>query len=174
MAVRPLLVFSTLTLMHSALAAGVTAFGNPAPTHLSLLLYWPLAGAVGLSALWSYARRTSLQLGVGGGPYSYRPVALGYLISLPVIAVLFIPAFFVGMWASLLWPAAILTAIAVRQKNNALHGIAVGLVFLGAVQGLLVAPTWSPAVWVPIAIETAAALGLASTAVVMFHRGRGA
>src|SRR3569833_3040251 len=84
----PLLVFGVLVLGHTAieLLVGLASSG-PSPRHLTALVYWPLAGVVGPLALWLHAHRIAVREGVGEGPRSYRPVALGSLVSLPIIAI---------------------------------------------------------------------------------------
>jgi len=156
----PLVVFGALIVGHTALVAALT---GPAARHLALLLYWPLAGAIGLLALCSHAHRLAVREGVGEGPRSYRPVTLGYVVSLPLIAVLFIPALFVGVWASLVWPAAILAAVAVRQHSRALKAVAAGLCAAGVVGGLLafVQTGRGPgSAWAGLGLEAAVGLGL--------------
>ncbi|TQS40411.1 hypothetical protein [Cryptosporangium phraense] len=132
--VAPLVVFGVLVLANSA----VMLLGGAAARHVSALLYWPVAGAIGLGVLWAYARRVASRDGVGEGPRSYRPVTLGYLVSLPVLALLFLPAFFVGVFGPLAWPGAILAAIGFRQRSTTLKRVAKWLAFGGAVQLLLV------------------------------------
>ena len=164
----PLLVFGVLVLAHTGIEVLVAmASSGPSPRHLTALVYWPLAGVVGLLALWLHAHRVAVREGVGEGPRSYRPVALGYLVSLPIIAILLIPALFVGVFAPLVWPAAIFLAIGVRQHNQTLKSIAKALCALGLVQGLLVlASTTVAGAWVMLGVEVAAGLGLVAGAVV--------
>jgi hypothetical protein len=168
----PLLVFGVLVLGHSALEWLVAQVSNgPSPRHLTALVYWPLAGAVGLLALWMHARRVAAREGVGEGPRSYRPVALGYLVSLPVIAILLIPALFVGVFAPLVWPAAIFLAIGVRQHNQTLKSVAKALCALGVAQGLLLFVTATLAgAWVMLGVEVVAGLGLVAGAIAAARR----
>ncbi|WP_045747511.1 hypothetical protein [Actinoplanes rectilineatus] len=115
----------------------------PVNRHLSLLLFWPLAGAVGLFALWLHGRRIAARDGIGEGSRSYRPIALGYLVSVPVLALTFVPAFLAGAFAPLVWPAAILLAAAIRQHSAALRRAATLVAADGLLQGLLVLIAWS-------------------------------
>jgi hypothetical protein len=171
----PVLVFGFLIVLHVAARAAVASAAGQAATHLTLLVYWPLAGAAGLLVLWNHAHRLAMREGVGDGPRSYRPITLGYVVSLPLIALLFIPALFIGVWASLVWPAVILAAVAVRQRSRVLKGVAQGLGVAGAVQGvlaLLEAGTWPGATWAAAGLETAVGLGLTAGALVAAWRAR--
>lgn len=159
----PLVVFGTLILCHTGLSALAAAVAGSGARHVTVLLYWPLAGAIGLFALWNHAHRLSVREGVGEGPRSYRPITLGYVVSLPVIAVLFIPVLFVGVFASLAWPAAILAAVAVRQRSGALKAVAGGLAGAGLIQGVLAAMqsgSGSGGAWAALGLEAAAGLAL--------------
>ena len=131
----PLVVFGLLGVLHAAVWL---AAPTQAARHLGLLLFWPLAGAAGLLALWLHARRIAERQGVGEGARSYRPIALGYLISLPVLALLFVPALIAGVFAPLVWPAAVLWAAAIRQHSAELRTAAKLLAAAGLGQGLLV------------------------------------
>jgi hypothetical protein len=168
----PLVVFGVLVLGHAVLA-GLAGLGGPVASHLIGLLYWPLAGAAGLFALWNHAHRLAVRDGVGEGPRSYRPVTIGYVVSLPVLAVLFIPAFFVGVFAPLVWPAAVLTAIGMRQHSKALRRVATLLAAAGAVQLLvLLARTGSGAVygWAALGLELVVGLAMILGARVLARR----
>lgn len=158
----PLVVFGALVLGHAVLATTVGLAGAVA-SHLVGLLYWPVAGAAGLVALWSHARRIAERDGVGEGPRSYRPVTLGYVVSLPLIAIFFLPALFVGVFAPLVWPAAVLFAVAVRQHSRALKRVATGLAATGAVQVLVIAVLsgyGAVAGWTVVGLELAAGLAM--------------
>jgi hypothetical protein len=136
----PLVVFGLLGLLHATVwIAAVT----PVARHLGLYLFWPLATAVGLFALWLHGRRVAERRGVGEGLRSYRPMAIGYLVSLPLLAVLFVPAFIVGVFAPLVWPAAVIWAAATRQHSAELRRAAKLVAAAGAVQGLLVITAWN-------------------------------
>ncbi|GAA0506478.1 hypothetical protein Ade02nite_95350 [Paractinoplanes deccanensis] len=95
------------------------------------------------------------RVGVGGGPRSHDVVTVGFVVSLPVLALMFVPVFFVGgHWATLVWPAAILTAIPVRQRNNVVYGVAVTLALTGLVQDLLAAtPRGSTQGWAVLGLQ---------------------
>jgi hypothetical protein len=163
-----------LVVLHAALWVGTV---TPAARHLGLFLYWPLASAAGLFALWSHARRIAEREGVGEGPRSYRPVALGYLVSLPLLAILFVPAFFVGVFAPLVWPAAVLWAVA-RRQHSAELGRVVKLVFAaGLVQGLLVLVAGSGGSglvfgWLSVGVDLLAGAGLLVAARLTAGRAR--
>ncbi|GIF15689.1 hypothetical protein [Actinoplanes teichomyceticus] len=170
----PLSVFGALTLANAALVAAHAATSQTAVAKLALLLYWPCAGAIGLLVLGWHAGRVAQRAGVGGGRRSYRPVTIGYVASLPVLAVLFVPVFFVGgYWATLEWPAAILTAISVRQRNNTLYGAAVGTALAGLAQGLFAAtPHGSSGAWAAIGVEVALGVALTLAGLMASRRGR--
>jgi fucose permease len=173
----PLVVLGVLILGHFALSALVAAVTGPAGNHLTRLVYWPVAGAIGLAALWIHARRVAIRDGVGEGPRSYRPVTLGYLISLPVIALLVVPVLFIGVFASLVWPAAILLAIGIRQHSTTLKSVAKGLALAGIIEGLLAALSGAvgdTAGWVVIGLEAVAGLVLVIGALVQARRARAA
>jgi hypothetical protein len=158
----PLAVFGLLGVVHAVVwIATVT----PASRHLGLFLFWPLACAAGLFALWMQARRIAERQGVGEGQRSYRPIAIGYLISLPLLAILFVPAFFVGVFAPLVWPAAVLWAAAIRQRSAELRRAAKLVGAAGLVQGLLVAVAWGTDAgvalgWLSVGVDLLAALGM--------------
>lgn len=158
----PLLVFGILTLINGALLTITATIPESAGAKLTLLLYWPVAGAIGLVVLRNHARRLAARVGVGGGLRSYEAVTIGFVVSLPALALLFVPVFFVGgYWATLLWPAAILTAIALRQRNNVVYGVAVALALTGLVQGLLAAtPRGSAEGWTALGLQVTAGLAL--------------
>lgn len=157
----PLLVLGAAVVLHAV--AWIVSSGA-APRHLVLLFYWPLAGAAVLFALWAHANRLARRDGVGGGPRSYRPVAVGYLVSLPVLALLFIPAYILGVFGPLLWPAAILWAVAARQHSPTLRAVAKGLAMVGTAQLLLAligsAARGSATGWVSYSLDVLAGLGL--------------
>ncbi|MFG1922691.1 hypothetical protein [Cryptosporangium sp. NPDC048952] len=153
----PPLVFGVLILGHLAAAALGGALGGPGGGHLAVLLYWPLAGALGLLALRLHARRIAARDGVGEGPRSYGPITIGYVVSVPVLAILFVPVLFVGVFAPLVWPAAVLYAIARRQHSTELRRIAKVLAFVGCLGGLA-ALTGNP--WLFGGMEVVAGLAL--------------
>lgn len=160
----PLLVFGALVLGHLT----ISAVPGASPRHLAALMYWPLAGALGLLLLWLHARRVATRDGVGDGPRSYGPVTLGYVVSVPVLAVLFVPVLFVGVFAPLVWPAAVLTAAGVRQRHRGLRRVAEALAFAGALQALAAA-IGQPWLW--FALDAAAGLALVVGAAVK-HRSQ--
>ncbi|GAB7044049.1 MULTISPECIES: hypothetical protein [Catenuloplanes] len=164
----PLLTFGVLILAHAPVI-GLVSAATAGSRHLVSLLFWPLAGALGLGALWWQAHRIATRDGVGEGRRSYRPITLGYLVSLPLLALLFIPAFLVGVFAPLAWPAAILYAIARRQHNQALHRTSTALALAAGAQILLAVGALTTA-W--IAVDAAA--GLALVAVAAWARSRAA
>lgn len=159
----PLVTFGALIVGHLALVMLVAAVSGAPSQHLTGLLYWPVAGAVGLVALWLHARRVAARDGVGEGPRSYGPVTLGYVVSVPVLAVLFVPVLFAGIYAPLVWPAAVLAAAGVRQRSRVLRRIAEGLAFLGGLQAIanLIGQPW-----IAIGIEGVAGLALVGFALV--------
>lgn len=170
----PLVAFGLLIIGHVILSTLVAAATGPAGNHLTRLVYWPIAGALGLAALWAHAHRIAVRDGVGEGPRSYKPVTLGYLISLPVIALLFIPLLLLGVWASLMWPAAILFAIGLRQRNQALKGVAKWLAAAGVVEGLLAALSLTlgdGAGWAVIVLQAVAGAALVIGALAKARRG---
>jgi fucose permease len=169
----PLVVFGILILGHVVVSTLVAAATGPAGNHLTRLVYWPLAGAVGLAALWIHAHRVAVRDGVGEGPRSYKPVTLGYVVSLPVIALLFIPVLFIGVFASLAWPAAVLLAIGIRQHSTTLKSVAKWLAAAGVLEALLAALSSvaaDAAGWVIIGLEAAAGLALVTGALLKARR----
>jgi hypothetical protein len=158
----PLFVFGLLGVLHAVTwIAAVT----PASRHVGLYFFWPLASAAGLFALWLHARRIAERQGVGEGPRSYRPVAIGYLVSLPLLAALFVPAFFVGVFAPLVWPAAVIWAAAIRQHSAGLRRAAELTAAAGLVQGLLVVVAGGTGAgvvfgWLSVGVDLLAAVGL--------------
>ena len=158
----PLVVFGVLGVLHPAVWV---ATATPVSRHLGLLVFWPLASAAGLFALWLHARRIAERQGVGEGLRSYRPIAIGYLISLPLLAVLFVPAFIVGVFAPLVWPAAVLWAAAIRQRSAELRRAAKLVGAAGLVQGLLVTVAWGTGAglvlnWLSVGVDLLAAVGM--------------
>lgn len=158
----PLVVFGLLGVLH---AAAWIAAVTPAARHAGLSFFWPLGSAAGLFALWLHARRIAERQGVGEGPRSYRPIAIGYLVSLPLLAVLFVPALFVGVFAPLVWPAVVLWAAAIRQHSAELRRAAKLLAAAGLVQGLLVMVAWGTGAgialgWLSVGVDLLAAVGM--------------
>jgi hypothetical protein len=169
----PLIVFGGLILVHAVLALLASSAGAGS-RHLIALSYWPLAGAAGLLLLWIHAHRLAEREGVGEGPRSYRPLTFGYLVSLPLLALFLLPAFFLGVWAPVVWPAAILFAVGVRQRNQTLKKVGKGLAAAGAVQLLLVlvaAAAGAGAAWAAFAVGPVAGLALIAAAFLMQRRG---
>jgi hypothetical protein len=171
--IAPLLIFGGLVLLH----AGVwIAVPGPAAKHALLFAYWPVAGVVALVGLWLHANRVAERDGVGGGRRSYRPITVGYLVSLPLLAVLFLPAFFLGVFGPLLWPAAILWAVAVKQHNHTLRTVAKALALAGGVQLILVLVSSTAGGEVAAAasytIDPLAAAGLLAGALATARRAR--
>jgi hypothetical protein len=168
----PMVIFGALILLHAVVTVASTA---TALRHLVLLVYWPLAGAVGLLLLWRHAHRLAAREGVGEGRRSYKPIALGYLVSLPVIAVLFIPVLLLGVFAPLLWPAVIFTAIRVRQRSPELRTVATILYAGGLTQGLLtlvLSQVDLVAGWSVLGVEAALGCGLLVAAFLLARRAR--
>ncbi|MFG1607750.1 hypothetical protein [Actinoplanes sp. NPDC049265] len=169
----PLLMLGGLAVLHAV--AWIAAPG-PAARHTVLFAYWPVAGAVALFGLWAYANRVADRDGVGGGRRSYRPIALGYLVSLPLLAILFLPAFLLGVFGPLLWPAMILWAVAARQHNQTLRTVAKALALAGAVQLVLALVTSTAggvaAAGAAYALDLLAAAGLLAGAVITTRRAR--
>jgi hypothetical protein len=170
----PLVVFGLLGVLHTAVwIAAVT----PASRHVGLYFFWPLASAAGLFALWLHARRIAERQGVGDGPRSYRPIAIGYLISLPLLAALFVPAFFVGVFAPLAWPAVVIWAAAIRQHSAELRRAAKLMSAAGLVQGLLVMVAWGTGAgivlgWLSVGVDLLAAVGMLIAARLTAGRAR--
>jgi hypothetical protein len=105
----PLLIFGLVTV---AFAATGWLWGNyvPAP------LYWPLAGVVALVMLWCHGRLWAVRHGVGQGRQSL-PVIAALIVA---VSVLFFTAWWFVAFRPLLWPTAVLLAVAVRQHNQIL------------------------------------------------------
>jgi hypothetical protein len=79
-----------------------------------------------------------------------------------VIALLFVPVLFIGVFASLAWPAAILLAIGIRQHSPELKSLAKWLAVAGVIEALLLglsSTLGDGAGWAVIALE--AVVGLA-------------
>jgi hypothetical protein len=172
--VAPLVVFGLLGVLH---AAAWIAAVTPASRHVGLYFFWPLASAAGLIALWLHARRIAERRGVGEGPRSYRPIAIGYLVSLPLLAALFVPAFLIGVFAPLVWPAVVLWAAAIRQRSAELRRAAKLLAAAGLVQGLLVVVAWSTEAdvvlgWLSVGVDLMAAVGMLIAARLTAGRAR--
>ncbi|MDR7277351.1 hypothetical protein [Catenuloplanes atrovinosus] len=166
----PLLVFGLLILAHAVAVSLATATAG-GPRHSVNFLYWPLAGAVGLGVLWWQARRIATRDGVGEGRRSYRPVTLGYVVSVPLLALMFLPVFFFGVFAPLVWPAGVLYAIARRQHSQALRRASIALAVAAVPQVLLVMAALGPA-W--LGVDVAAGLALIVVALVLRARAAAA
>jgi hypothetical protein len=169
--IAPLLILGGLIVLHAAVW-----IAPPVPRHLALFVYWPLAGGLALVGLWAYANRIARRDGVGGGPRSYQQIALGYLVSLPLLAILFLPAFLLGVFGPLVWPAMILWAVASRQHNDTLRKVAKVLALAGAVQLVLALITSTPggmaAAVASYAIDLLAGVALLAGAAVTSRRAR--
>lgn len=133
----PLVVFGALIGVYAVAdgpLAGLLAAGG---RHVALLAYWPIATAVGLVVLWWAARRRTRHAGVGEGPRTYRHATRRYLIALLLIVVLFLPVLFVGVFAPLVWPAAVLAALGAWQRNKQLGRWAAATGVLGGTFAIL-------------------------------------
>jgi fucose permease len=81
------------------------------------------------------------------------------------------------VFASLVWPAAILLAIGIRQHSTTLKSVAKGLALAGIIEGLLAALSGAvgdTAGWVVIGLEAVAGLVLVIGALVQARRARAA
>lgn len=108
----PLVVFGVLILLYPVLDGPLTGPLAAGGRHVALLAYWPVATAVGLVALWFAARHRARRDGVGAGRRDYGHATRRYLIALLLIVLLMLPVLFVGVFAPLVWPAAVLAALA--------------------------------------------------------------
>ncbi|CAN5232529.1 hypothetical protein BH11ACT1_BH11ACT1_16260 [soil metagenome] len=171
----PMLVFGALIVAYAAIGGLYAGQLHAGGRHLTLLVYWPLATMVGLVALWWSARRRAGQDGVGEGQHTYRSATRAYLVALALILVLFLPVLFIGVFIPLIWPAAVLLAIASWQRNRPLGswGAAIGLV--GGAEGMVVLanPDLSPGWWwLQPVVYTALGLALVAGALVIRRRER--
>lgn len=134
----PMLVFGALIVAYAiigGLCAGQLGTGG---RHRTLLVYWPLMTAVGLVALWWSARRRTRRDGVGEGRRTYRNATSRYLVALVLIVVLFLPVLFVGVFAPMVWPAAVLAAIASWQRKRLLGTWAAVIGVVGGAEAVYV------------------------------------
>lgn len=172
-----MLAFGALIVGYAAIGSLYASQLYAEGRHLTLLLYWPLATTVGLVALWWSARRRANQDGVGEGRRTYRSATRAYLVTLVLIVVLFLPVVFIGVFTPLIWPAAVLVAVASWQRNRLLGtwgaaiGVAGGLesVYVMANPGL--SPVWW---WLQPVVCTALGLALVAGGLVIRRRERAA
>jgi hypothetical protein len=136
----PLLTFGVLVTVYPLVAAlgGLLGAGG---SHSLVLAYWPLATAAGLAILWLLARRRAIRDGVGEGSHDYGTATRTYLVVLLVIVVGFIPALFIGVFMPLVWPALVLTALAVWQHSNQLYTWAAAVGITGGITTIMLAAT---------------------------------
>lgn len=171
----PLLVFGALIVAYAAIGGIYAGQLHAEGRHLTLLVFWPLATTIGLVALWWSARRRAAQDGVGEGQRTYRSATRAYLLALVLILVLFLPVLFIGVFTPLIWPAAVLVAVASWQRNRLLGtwGAAVGVV--GGAEGLVVmanqdlGPVWG---WLQPVVYVALGLALVAGGLVIRRRER--
>lgn len=168
----PMLAFGALMIVGYAAIGGLYAGQlHAGGRHLTLLIYWPLATAVGLVALWWSARRRAGQDGVGEGRRTYRSATRAYLVALLLIVVLFLPVLFIGVFTPMIWPAAVLAAVAAWQRNRLLGiwaaAIGVESVYVIANQGL--GSGWW---WLQPVVYTALGLALLAAGLVIGRRER--
>jgi hypothetical protein len=177
----PMLAFGALILTYAAIVGVGAGHLQAAGRHSTLLLYWPLATAVGLVALWWSERRRAGQDGVGEGQHTYRSATRAYLAGLTLSAVLFIPALFIvlfiGVFTPMVWPAAVFAALAAWQRNRLLGAWAAAIGVLGGAESVYVIadnglnPTlW----WLQPVVHTALGLALVTAGLVISRRERAA
>ncbi|MEU4623914.1 hypothetical protein AB0G04_28560 [Actinoplanes sp. NPDC023801] len=106
----PMLVFGLTTLAFAVYDGLVGYHFVPMP------LFWPLCSLTALLLLWPIARWRSRRSGVGEGRFTYRLAAAG-LVTLLVAGNLL---WFLPVLRMLLWPATVLTVLAVWQHNRRL------------------------------------------------------
>jgi hypothetical protein len=170
----PPLAFGSLVVTYAIVGQFAGVLGASG-RHLVALLFWPVLTAATLLAMWWWSRRHALREGVGEGRPSYRTVTAGYLGVLLVTVVLVIPVLFIGVFLPLVWPAAVLLAIGVWQRDRTLRALGAGLAVAGVAEGALVAlfrgppPAWS---WVPSAFCALAGVALISAGLVIRRRER--
>jgi hypothetical protein len=171
----PMLVFGALIVGYAAIGGLYAGQLHAGSRHLTLLAYWPLATAVGLVALWWSARRRAGQDGVGEGRHTYRSATRAYLIALVLIVVLFLPVLFIGVFTPMIWPAAVLAAVAAWQRNRLLGTWAAAIGVAGAAESVLViasqglSPAWW---WLQPAVYTALGMALVAGGLVIGRRER--
>ncbi|HEV2376089.1 MAG TPA: hypothetical protein VGS19_28460 [Streptosporangiaceae bacterium] len=172
----PMLVFGGLVTFFAA--AGLAAGRLPASgRHVTLLLFWPVFTIVALQVLWRISRRRALREGVGESRPSYRTMLAGYLAGLLLVTVVFTPVLFAGVFVPMVWPAAVLTAIALWQRNRALGVLAVGVGVAGVLETYYVVvhrgvpQDW---LWLQSVVYAVVGLGLLSAGLAVRHRERAA
>ena len=106
----PMLVFGVAMLVFASYDGLVIFMFVPSP------LYWPLCGLVALLTLWLIDRVRMRHSGVGEGRLSYRRAAAALVLGVLAGNMLW----FVPIVRSLLWPASILTIVALWQGNRRL------------------------------------------------------
>jgi hypothetical protein len=172
----PMIVFGALIIAY-ALIGGLYAGQLPAGgRHLTVLVYWPPATAVGLVALWQSARRRAAKDGVGEGRRTYRSATGRYLIFLVLIVVLFLPVLFIGVFTPMIWPAAVLAVLASWQRNRLLGAWAAVIGVIGGAESVLViaeqgnlnSAWW----WLQPVVYTALGLALVAGGLVIGRRER--
>jgi hypothetical protein len=134
----PMLAFGALIVGYAPIGGLFAGQLHAEGRHLTVLLYWPLATTVGLVALWWSARRRAGQDGVGEGRRTYRSAIRAYLIALVLIVVLCIPVLFIGVFTPMIWPAAVLAAIASWQRNRLLGTWAAATGVVGGAESVYV------------------------------------
>ncbi|MEV0897094.1 hypothetical protein [Actinoplanes sp. NPDC049802] len=131
----PLLIFGLMTMAFAGYLATVNYYFVPAP------LFWPLCSLLALLALWSGDRIRRDRTGVGEGRLPYGKAAL---VLLAVIAAGNL-VWFYPLMKMLLWPATILTIMALGQRNKSLalrSGIIAGVMIGGWFAGSAVTADW--------------------------------
>ena len=118
----PMLVFGTLTLVFAGYQAFVAYYYWPMPAH------WPLCSLIALIVLWLTGRARARRSGVGEGRRSYGKAAAvlaGVIVAGNV-------AWLLPFGRMLLWPASVLTLLALWQRNPRLArwsgGVAVAMI----------------------------------------------
>jgi hypothetical protein len=171
----PMLAFGALIVGYAAIGGLYAGQLHAGGRHLTLLIYWPLATAVGLVALWWSARRRAGQDGVGEGRRTYRGATRAYLVALLLIVVLFLPVLFIGVFTPMIWPAAVLAAVAAWQRNRLLGIWAAAIGVAGGAEGVYVIANqglgsgwW----WLQPVVYTALGLALLAAGLVIGRRER--
>jgi hypothetical protein len=171
----PMLAFGALIVGYAPIGGLYAGQLHAEGRHLTVLLYWPLATTVGLVALWWSAHRRAGQDGVGEGRRTYRRATRAYLVALVLIVVLCLPVLFIGVFTPMIWPAAVLAAVASWQRNRLLGTWAAAIgaaggaesVYVIANQGLS-AGWW----WLQPVVYTALGLALIAGGLVIGRRER--
>jgi hypothetical protein len=171
----PMLAFGALIVAYAVIDGLIAGALHAAGRHSLLLVYWPLATAAGLVGLWWSARRRARRHGVGEGRHTYRRATRNYLIALVLIVVLFLPVLFVGVFTPMVWPAAVLAALAGRQHNRLLGTWAAVVGVIGGAEAIYViarqglGPAWW---WLQLAVYTALGLALIAGGLLIARRER--